>query len=53
MNLQVLITVLIAALAIYILVKNIKKSVKEGCNCSGCSGNCSHCSGVDNKNNHK
>ncbi|WP_294387278.1 FeoB-associated Cys-rich membrane protein [uncultured Clostridium sp.] len=37
---EILITALLVIAAGYILFKNIKKSSKGGCNCSGCSSKC-------------
>ncbi|WP_207745980.1 FeoB-associated Cys-rich membrane protein [Clostridium sp. D53t1_180928_C8] len=38
---EIFITALLVIAAGYILFKNIKKSSKDGCNCSGCSSHCS------------
>lgn len=43
---EILITVLIALLASFIIYKNIKKSSKGNCNCGSCS---SHCPKYNNK----
>ena len=37
---EILVTVGIVALAIFIIYKNIKTSSKGKCNCSGCSKDC-------------
>ncbi len=38
---EILITILIFVLVIYILFKNIKASANGKCNCSNCSSKCS------------
>lgn len=37
---EVLITLLIAAAAVFIVAKNLKKSSKGECNCGSCSSSC-------------
>lgn len=37
---EILITLGIIALALYIIYKSVRKSSKGGCNCNSCSSNC-------------
>ncbi|NEZ46948.1 FeoB-associated Cys-rich membrane protein [Clostridium niameyense] len=41
---QIIITILIIALATFLLVRSFKKKTAGQCDCSSCSGNCGCCS---------
>ena len=50
-NLEILITALIAITAIYIVYKNISKSSTGECNCGSCSSSCPKYKKEDNESN--